>query len=149
MKVDISDDPAVVQPIFDELRNNLAFNIAQSLNQREKALRGLIDGYEALKPEFEAALKEDLGYNAFLSNFAAHSVSIAEVKDLLENFRSWAKPRPVKTPIGISVYMQHWVLLPARWSLSHSEWPWSSLPGTIPFTPPSHRWLRPSLQGTR
>lgn len=59
-------------------------------------------------------MKEDLGYNSFLSNFAAHSISLGEVHDLLENFRSWAKARSVKTPIGISVHMQDWVLLHAR-----------------------------------
>jgi hypothetical protein len=52
MQLDISDDPAVVQPIFDELKNNIRLNIAQSLNQREKALKKLLEGYEALKPEF-------------------------------------------------------------------------------------------------
>lgn len=42
MQVDISDDPAVVQPIFDEVKNNLALNIAQSLDQREKALKKML-----------------------------------------------------------------------------------------------------------
>ena len=76
MQVDISDDPAVVQPIFNELRKNLTLNIAQSIEHREKALKRLIEGYEALKPDFEAALQADLGYNAFMSNFAAHAVTL-------------------------------------------------------------------------
>lgn len=76
MEVDISDDPAIVQPAYDELRKNLMLNIAQTLDHREKALKRLVEGYEALKPEFEAALKADLGYNSFLSNFAAHSVTL-------------------------------------------------------------------------
>lgn len=42
MQVDISDDPAIVQPIFDELKNNLGLNIAQSLDQRENALKKLL-----------------------------------------------------------------------------------------------------------
>ena len=45
MQVDISDDPAVVQPIFNELRKNLALNIAQNIEHREKALKRLIEGY--------------------------------------------------------------------------------------------------------
>jgi hypothetical protein len=71
-------------------------------------------------------MKEDLGYNSFLSNFAAHSVSMGEVQDLLENFRSWAKVRPVKTPIGISQFVfrigpcfMRGRARAARFSLSH------------------------------
>jgi hypothetical protein len=42
MQVDISDDPALVQPVFDELRKNLALNIVQNLDHREKALKRLL-----------------------------------------------------------------------------------------------------------
>jgi hypothetical protein len=105
MEVDISDNPAVVQPVFDELRNNLSLNIVQSLDQREKALKRLVEGYEALKPEFDAALKADLGYNSYLSNFAAHSVTLGEISDIINNFRTWAQPRSVKTPIGTLPWM--------------------------------------------
>jgi hypothetical protein len=100
MEIDIQDDPSQVSAIYDELKANLALDIVQSLDQREKALKRLIEGYEILRPQIDEALKQDLGYSPFLSNFAAHSLTLNEVKDLLANFRSWAKPRSVKTPIG-------------------------------------------------
>jgi hypothetical protein len=77
MQADIQDDPSQVPVIYDELRANLALNIAQSLDQREKALRRLLDGYEVYKPQIDEALRQDLGYSPFLSNFAAHSVTLA------------------------------------------------------------------------
>lgn len=61
-----------------------------------------------MKPEFEEALKYDLGYNSFLSNFAAHAVSVGEIQDLLNNFRTWAKPKSVKTPIGKLEIIKLW-----------------------------------------
>jgi hypothetical protein len=53
MSAEISDDPQVVLPIFEELKANFNLNIAQSLEHREKTLKKLIEGYEVLKPEFE------------------------------------------------------------------------------------------------
>ncbi len=52
MLVEINDDPSVVLPVFEELRQNFNLNIAQSLDQREKSLKRLMEGYEALKPDF-------------------------------------------------------------------------------------------------
>lgn len=37
-----------------------------------------------MKLEIDEALKKDLGYNTFMSNFAAHSVTMSEVKDLVK-----------------------------------------------------------------
>lgn len=34
MQVDILDDPAVVGPIYDELKRNLALNVVQNLDHR-------------------------------------------------------------------------------------------------------------------
>ena len=37
-------------------------------------------------PEFDEALKKDLGYNQFMSNFLAHSITLGEIKHTLNNF---------------------------------------------------------------
>lgn len=79
MLINIPDDTSGVQAVYNELRTNLGLNIAQSLDQREKALKRLIEGYEVYKPQIEEALKQDLGYSPFLSNFVAHSVTLGEV----------------------------------------------------------------------
>jgi hypothetical protein len=76
MQIYIQDDPSKVSAIYQDLRANLALDIVQSLDHREKALKRLIEGYEAYKPQIDEALKYDLGYSPFLSNFAAHSVTL-------------------------------------------------------------------------
>ena len=47
----------------DEVRN---------IENRKMHLQRLQDGYMAMKEEISAALKEDLGYNDFMSEFGAH-----------------------------------------------------------------------------
>lgn len=101
MDNNIPDDPAVAQPVFEELRNNFKLNIVQNVEFREKALSQLIEGYKALQSEFDEALKHDNGYNPFMSNFVAHSITLSEITDLLNNISNWTKPRPVPTPIGM------------------------------------------------
>lgn len=100
MEIQITDDPAHAKKVYEELRNNVALDATHSLEQREKALKSLLAGYEKLKPEIEEALQKDLGYSSFLSNFAAHSVTLGEIEDLLKNFKEWAQAKSIKTPMG-------------------------------------------------
>lgn len=50
MEINIQDDPSVIQPIFDQLKQNINLNIVQDLKHREQTLKRLMEGYEALKP---------------------------------------------------------------------------------------------------
>jgi hypothetical protein len=49
MEVNITDDPATVKPVFEELHNNFKLNVTQNVEFREKTLQQLIDGYQALQ----------------------------------------------------------------------------------------------------
>ena len=133
MKVILKDDPSIVNSIFHELKENINLNIAQDITHREKSLQKLIEGYEAFKPQFDEALKQDLGYNPFLSNFAAHSITLGEIKDLLSNLRQWAKPRSIPTPMGISLLTQHSESLNANLNINLQDQPQLFLRGIIPF----------------
>ena len=114
MEVEITDDPVYAKKVYEELRSNVPLDATHSLEQREKALKSLIAGYEKFKPEIEEALHKDLGYSSFLSNFAAHSVTLGEIDDLLKNFKEWARAKSVKTPMGKSLAMQLLDWLPAK-----------------------------------
>jgi hypothetical protein len=101
MQIEITDDPLHAKKVYEELRSNVSLDATHSLEHREKALKSLINGYEKLKPEIEEALQKDLGYSSFLSNFAAHSVTLGEIEDLLNNFKGWAKAKSIPTPMGM------------------------------------------------
>ena len=98
----ISDDTSDVKAHFQELKLNFLSNRTSQLEFREQALEQLINGYTAMIPDIDQALKEDLGYNAFMSNFVAHNAALTEVKDLRNNLRKWAQTQPIDTPISIS-----------------------------------------------
>jgi acyl-CoA reductase-like NAD-dependent aldehyde dehydrogenase len=53
-----------------------------------------------MKDEIDEALNKDLGYNKFMSNFAAHSVTLGEIYDLKNNFKNWARSEKIDTPLG-------------------------------------------------
>lgn len=82
------------------MKNNTKTRETHSINFRKAALENLVKGYEKLKPEFDEALKKDLGMNPFMSNFLAHAVSLSEIKDCIDGVANWAKEVPVKTPVG-------------------------------------------------
>ncbi len=56
MQLDITDDPVYAKKVYEELRNNVSLDATHSLQQREKALKSLLAGYEKFKPEIEEAL---------------------------------------------------------------------------------------------
>ena len=76
MEIVIPDDPAQVQSIFDELKENFYLNTVQKPEFREQALTKLVEGYKEMQPEIDEALKHDCGYNPFMSNFAAHNITM-------------------------------------------------------------------------
>lgn len=60
----------------------------------------MLEGYIALEEQFSEALKIDLGHNEFMANFASHSLTKAEIKDLIDGVASWVKPTSASTPMG-------------------------------------------------
>ncbi len=82
------------------MKESLKERKTHDIEFRKRALNSLIKAYESMKPQIEQALKLDLGYNQFTSNFLAHAVTLGEIKDVRDNFESWAKPQSVDTPLG-------------------------------------------------
>ena len=76
MDIVIPDDPSHTKAIFDELKENFYLNTTHKAQFRQKSLAKLIDGYKEMQSEFDEALKHDCGYNPFMSNFAAHNVTM-------------------------------------------------------------------------
>jgi aldehyde dehydrogenase (NAD+) len=102
MSREIPDDPSVVQPIFDNLKRNFFTGKTKPLQARKAAVKSLIDGYKALKEEFDVALEKDLGTGKYFSELIVHGVTIDDMEDLHDNLESWAKPESVPTPLGKS-----------------------------------------------
>lgn len=97
---EIPDDPSVVEPIFRQLKKGFASGKTRPLAARKAALRNMIDGYIALKEEFNEAVEKDLGTNQFFSDFVVHPISIEEMEDLYSNLEKYAKPESVSTTLG-------------------------------------------------
>ncbi len=57
------------------MRQSVKTGETKSLKFRQKALDNLIEGYEKMKPVIDQALNKDLGFNTFMSNFTAHSIT--------------------------------------------------------------------------
>lgn len=45
------------------MKENVSLGIAKDLKWRKQALQALINGYESMKEELSAAIKQDLGHN--------------------------------------------------------------------------------------
>ena len=56
-----------------------------------------------MREEFDDALKEDHGYNSFMSTMAAHSILEPEVEHIISNMNSWAKTQSISTPLGLGM----------------------------------------------
>jgi hypothetical protein len=92
MMRDILDDPEVVNSVFQELRKNFYTGATRGIDFRKHALKRLLEGYIAFESHFNDALRKDLGHNEFVANFEAHSITKAEIEDLLDGVSSWIKP---------------------------------------------------------
>jgi hypothetical protein len=53
---EVPDDPTVVEPIFQKLRNSFYSGDTRSISFRKTVLRRMIDGYVALKEEIAEAV---------------------------------------------------------------------------------------------
>ena len=82
---DIPDNPAVVEPVFKQLKKSFASGKTRPFAARKAALRSMIDGYIALKEEFNEAIEKDLGTGQFFSDFVVHPICIEEMEDLYSN----------------------------------------------------------------
>jgi aldehyde dehydrogenase (NAD+) len=83
---EISDDPSIIQPIFDELKNNFKSQQTKDISFRKDALKNLLRGYNEMREDFDLALKEDLGSNPFMAILTTHSIFEGEAKHILSNF---------------------------------------------------------------
>ena len=121
---EIPDDPSVVEPIFKQLKKNFASGRTRSFAARKAALRNMIDGYIALKEEFNEAIEKDLGTNQFFSDFVVHPICIEEMEDLYSNLEKYASSDSVSTPLGKIKIIQLWAWEVVRLSMSLSESLW-------------------------
>jgi hypothetical protein len=99
---DILDETEGIREVLDELRSNFHTGGTRTAYERKAALTALLEGYERMEEEFNAALKADLGHNSFIANMQAHSLTKAEIKDLIDGVGDWIKPSSVPTPVGNS-----------------------------------------------
>lgn len=103
MKQEISDDAGFVPGLLEEMRRNFLTHQTKNLAFRKEQIKNLIRGHEEMRGELEEALKQDLGYNSFLSFFLSHNLTNNEMNHTLEHFESWAKPTKVTLPIVVGM----------------------------------------------
>jgi len=95
----IQDDPSVIKPIFESLKQNFATGRTKDLDFREAQLRSLLRGMAEMEKKFHDALQKDIGANEFGSWLLSTSITTAKIKHNLENFRKWAKRRDADTSV--------------------------------------------------
>ena len=144
----VPDDPAIVQPLFEALKKNFLDGTIRNVTYRKRVLERLLGGYKEMMPEFDAALKKDLGQNAFQANVMSHTMTLADIEEMIENVEKWAVPEYRTTPICINNTTQPWVSPTAQSTTSPSESHLSCPPGTTLFTPESLKLQLPSLPET-
>ncbi|RFU69438.1 aldehyde dehydrogenase [Peribacillus saganii] len=71
----------------------------KNLAYREKALQTLRETIRTHEKQFIEALKADLNKSEFEAYSTEIGVVLEEIRFMLKNFRSWAKPQKVKTPL--------------------------------------------------
>eukprot|EP00898_Chlorokybus_atmophyticus_P000911 jgi/Chlat1/1820/Chrsp138S00767 len=67
---------------------------------RKQQLRQLLRMLEEKRPQFSEALQKDLGKGEVESNVFELGAAGNAIQDLLENFRQWAAPEKVATPLS-------------------------------------------------
>jgi aldehyde dehydrogenase (NAD+) len=97
----IKDDPSVVKPTYETLKKAFATGKTKNLEFRRQQLSRLLQGMKELEKEFHVALNKDLGASEFFSWLVSTSISMAEIENNLDNFKTWAKKRCQDTPFAI------------------------------------------------
>lgn len=103
MKQEISDDAGFVPGLLEEIKRNFLTQQTKDIAFRKEQIKNLIRGHHEMKEELEEALKNDLGYNSFLSFFLSHHLTNSEMTHTLEHFETWAKPTKVNLPIVVGM----------------------------------------------
>lgn len=98
----IPDDPKVVQPIFDELRNSFYVKAkTRPLKYRKTQLQSLLQGLKDLEEKFHEAWDKDLGGGKFSSQMLSYHLTIGETTECLHKLEEWNAPISADTPLSI------------------------------------------------
>lgn len=97
----IKDDPKIIKPIFDELRESYLKGKARSLDFRKQQLKNLLKGLNDLKDKFDEAWNRDLGGGKFTSQVLSYSLTVNEVEECLENVYKWNDTSFIDTPVAL------------------------------------------------
>ncbi len=86
----------VVQKQRDFFQNNLTKDLKFRAEQLKKLRKAILDHEE----EILAALAQDLNKSAFEAYMTEIGIVLEEIRYILKRFKSWAKPKKVKTPLA-------------------------------------------------
>ena len=95
----INDDPSIVQPVFETVKQAFNSGKTRDLNFRRQQLKNLIRGINELDKQFHDALKNDLGASQFTSYLTSTSISLLDIEHTLSNFKKWAQKKSVDTSV--------------------------------------------------
>ena len=75
-----------------------------------------------MREKFSEAHKNDLGWNSFVTELLTNQLTISEMKDLRDNFKSWMKSKSIKTPVTLGFASSEIVPEPLGVALVLSAW---------------------------
>ena len=101
MNPTIPDDPSGLEDILKEMKRNFRDGKTKTADYRKFALNSLIQGYQEMREKFSEAHKNDLGWNTFITELLTNELTVSEIKDLKDNFKSWGKTKSIKTPVTL------------------------------------------------
>ena len=69
---EIPDDPSTLQKQLDEMKKNFQTHQTKDIAFRKRALKSLLEGYNSMQEEIEAAVKKDLGNKKLMAKLTSH-----------------------------------------------------------------------------
>lgn len=94
----------------------------KSISYRRQQLKQLMKGMKELNPDFQSAIKSDLGYNEFTHYMISQSITEMAIQEVIDNLSQWTATRKVDTsllvgpgcsytkpePLGVSLIVGAW-----------------------------------------
>jgi len=90
-----------IQTTVERQRSFYLTGKTKPLSYRFSALMTLKAGIIELQSEIEKALSEDLAKTSFESYLTEIGIVLSEIDYTIKNFKKWAKPQRVKTPLAL------------------------------------------------
>ncbi|EGR30464.1 hypothetical protein IMG5_131480 [Ichthyophthirius multifiliis] len=119
----ILDNPKIIQPTLDSLKNSFRTGKTLSLSYRKQQLKNLLTGLKEMEDEIINANIKDMGYkNKDTSKLFNLTPTIMEIQFILKNFEKWSQKQKVDTSLLVGPGQSYIIPEPFGVSLVIGAW---------------------------